>query len=90
MEQVLTLLANGAAGSPLVKNKGPGMVAHNFEIQFALRWVHKDLTYALDEGVHQTVPLPTVAAREVYRLAMAHGLADLDLSAVIEILWPKE
>ena len=90
MEQVVTLLANGAPGSPMVKNKGPMMIAHNYATQFALRWEHKDLSYALDEGVQQTVPLPTVAAaREVYRLAMAHGLADLDLSAVIEVLRPK-
>ncbi len=90
MEQVVTLLANGAPGSPMVKNKAPRMVARNYETQFALRWEHKDLTYALEEGVHQTVPLPTVAAaREVYRMAMARGLADMDLSAVVEVLRAK-
>ncbi|MFN8473307.1 MAG: NAD(P)-dependent oxidoreductase [Anaerolineae bacterium] len=90
MEQVITLLSNGAPGSPMVKNKGPRMVARNYETQFALRWEHKDLTYALEEGVHQTVPLPTVAAaREIYRMAMARGLGDLDLSAVIEALRPR-
>ncbi len=91
MEQVVTLLANGAPGSPMVKNKGPLMIAHNYATQFALRWEHKDLSYALEEGIQQTVPLPTVAAaREVYRMAMARGLADLDLSAVIEVLRAKE
>lgn len=89
MQQVVTILTNGAPGSPIVKGKAERMAQGDYDTHFALRWMHKDLSYALDEAMHQTVPLPTVAAaREVYRLAMARGFADVDFAAVIEALKP--
>lgn len=45
------------------------------------------LVYALGEAMQQTVPLPTVAVvREIYQLAIARGLGDLDFAAVSEAL----
>ena len=87
MEHVLPLLINGAPGSPIVKGKAARIVARDYSTHFALRLMHKDLTYALDEAARLTVPLPTVAAaREVYRLAMARGHGDEDFCAVGEAL----
>jgi len=85
--QVLDILSNGAVGSTVVRTKGPKMLSGDYSTQFALRWMHKDMTYALDEGVERTVPLPTVAAaREIYRMALARGLTDADFAAVVEVL----
>ncbi len=87
MEQVVTLLINGAPGSPIVKGKAAPIAARDYHTAFALRWMHKDLTYALEEGVSHDAPLPTVAAaREIYRLAIAQGRGDDDFSAVAEVL----
>src|SRR5262249_36846038 len=48
MESFISQIVNGAAGSPMVKGKAPRMVAHNYDnTEFALRWMHKDATYAL-------------------------------------------
>jgi 3-hydroxyisobutyrate dehydrogenase len=86
MEQVLSLIINGAPGSPLVKGKAARMVNHDYDdTQFALKWMHKDTTYALQAADELEAPMPTLAvAREVYRLARNMGLDDADFAAVIE------
>jgi 3-hydroxyisobutyrate dehydrogenase len=90
-QQVGELLIEGLPGSPIIKRKAPQILKRDYATNFALRWMHKDLTYALDEAARQTVPLPLVAtAREIYRLAMARGFADQDFTAVAEALRPKD
>lgn len=87
MEKVVPLLINGAPGSPMVKGKAARIVARDYRTDFALRWMHKDLGYALAAAVDENVPMPTVAAaRELYRFAIAHGHADDDFAAVAEAL----
>lgn len=87
MEQVVAQLANGGGGSPVVKMKIGPMVQRQYTPQFALRWLHKDLTYALRLADEVNAPMPTLAtAREVYRLAGNLGLDEKDFSAVIEVL----
>ncbi len=87
MEKVVPLLINGAPGSPLVKGKAARIVARDYHTDFALRWMHKDLGYALNAAVDEGVPMPTVAAaRELYRFAIAHGHGDDDFAAVAEAL----
>jgi 3-hydroxyisobutyrate dehydrogenase len=87
MEKVVPLLINGAPGSPLVKGKAARIVARDYNTEFALRWMHKDLGYALDEATQYNVSLATVAAaREIYRMAIARGHADDDFAAVAEAL----
>ena len=88
MEQVLSLIINGAPGSPIVKGKAARMANSDYDdTQFALRWMHKDATYALRAADDFGAPMPTVAAaREVYRMARNLGLDDADFAAVIEAL----
>jgi 3-hydroxyisobutyrate dehydrogenase len=88
METVMQAVSTGAASSPVVKGKVQNVVARSFgEAHFALRWMHKDLTYALRAADALGVPLPTAAAaHEVYRMALQKGLADLDWSAVAEVV----
>jgi 3-hydroxyisobutyrate dehydrogenase-like beta-hydroxyacid dehydrogenase len=87
MENVVRLLINGAPGSPMVKGKAARIVARDYHTDFALRWMHKDLSYALATAVEEGVPMPTVAAaRELYRFAMRQGYMDEDFAAVAEAL----
>jgi 3-hydroxyisobutyrate dehydrogenase len=88
MEQVVSFIINGAPGSPLVKGKAGRMAARDYtDTQFALKWMHKDTTYALRAADEYGVPMPTVAvAREVYRMARNLGLGEADFAAVIEAL----
>ncbi len=88
MEQVVSFIINGAPGSPIVKGKAARMAARDYgDTQFALKWMHKDTTYALRAADEFGVPMPTVAvAREVYRMARNLGLGEADFAAVIEAL----
>ncbi len=88
MAQVVPLIINGAPGSPIVKGKAARMVARDYaDTHFALRWMHKDATYALRAADEVGVPVPTLAAaREVFRLARNLGLGEADLAAVVEAI----
>jgi 3-hydroxyisobutyrate dehydrogenase len=91
LEQVVTFIINAAPGSPLVKGKAARMAHRDYEdTQFALKWMHKDTTYALRAADTYGVPMPTLAAaREVYRIARNLGLDDADFAAVIEAVRQK-
>jgi 3-hydroxyisobutyrate dehydrogenase len=83
----LSILANGAPGSPLVSAVGPRMVKPDYTVNFALALMHKDLSYSIAEAERAGVPLRTAErARELYATAMSQGLADSDFSAVVEPL----
>ncbi|MFN8594813.1 MAG: NAD(P)-dependent oxidoreductase [Anaerolineae bacterium] len=88
MQTVTQAITSGAASSPMVKGKVQNVINRKHDdVNFALRWMHKDLTYALRAADELGVPMPMVAAaRELYRLAMQRGLGDLDLGAVTELV----
>ncbi len=88
METVTEAITSGAVASPIVKGKVAAMIARDHsDTHFALRWMHKDLTYALRVADQAGVPLPTIAvAREMFRLAMQAGLGQQDCAAVAEVV----
>ena len=86
-ETALSVLANGAPGSPLVKAVGPRMLKHDYVVNFKLALMHKDLSYSIAEAERAGVPLRTAAtARELFATALARGLGDKDFAAVVEPL----
>lgn len=86
-EQVLRLLYAGAPGSPLVKTIGPRMAARNYDANFFLNWMEKDLRYALGFGESYGAALETVAAaRRLFEASIQQGLGAKDMSAVVETL----
>jgi 3-hydroxyisobutyrate dehydrogenase len=88
MDTVLQAVNDGVLASMVVKMKAPNVIARKHDdVLFALRWMHKDMTYALRIGDELGVPLPVSAeVREVFRMAMQRGLGDLDWSAVGEVV----
>ena len=88
MQTVAQAIMSGAASSPMVKGKVHNVINRTHaDVNFALRWMHKDLTYALRAADELGVPMPMVAAaRELFRLAMQRGLADLDFGAATEVV----
>jgi 3-hydroxyisobutyrate dehydrogenase len=91
MALVVPFLINAAPGSPVVKGKAARIAARDYaDTQFALRWMHKDVTYAMRAADEFGVPMPTLAAaRELYRLARNLGLDEQDFAAVAEALRQK-
>jgi len=91
MALVVPFLINAAPGSPVVQGKAARIAARNYaDTQFALRWMHKDATYAMRAADELGVPMPTLAAaRELYRMARNLGLDEQDFAAVAEALRQK-
>jgi 3-hydroxyisobutyrate dehydrogenase len=85
--KALSILTNGAPGSGIVKRVADRVTAGNFEPNFALRWMAKDLSYAIAEGSDRKISLQTAAAAlSVFQKAIAEGHGDEDFSAVSKAL----
>lgn len=87
MDSVLDLLTNGAPGSPLVKTLSKRMMDRNYDVNFFLRLMTKDVTYAVDLsnklGVsHQAADM----ALQLLNDAKNKGWGDKDFSSLVEPL----
>lgn len=86
-ELMLEILNNSAARSGLVAAKAPSILNRNFETNFSVKWMHKDLDLILESGRELNVPLPlTALTQQVFRAALAGGYAEEDFSSVIKVL----
>jgi 3-hydroxyisobutyrate dehydrogenase len=84
-DKALAVLTEGAPGSPLVKLLSGRMTARQYEPNFLLRLMAKDLRYAVSEADHQALDLDMGrAALRVFEHAIAAGQGDDDMSAVVE------
>lgn len=78
-----SILSGGAPGSGIVKRIADRIATNDFTPSFALRWMAKDLAYALDGASRNGVALQTAsAALSVFEQAIAEGLGNEDFSAV--------
>lgn len=83
-EKALAVLTNGAPGSPLVKTVSARASAGDSTLNFQLRLMAKDLTYALAESKAHRLPLETAAAAlNIFKHAVDSGRGEQDFSAVI-------
>jgi len=83
--RALEVLTSGAPGSPLFKTVSARMTVPDFTPNFLLRWMAKDLGYAIEEGGKLSVNLGTAAAAlKEFQQAIAAGHADKDMAAVVE------
>lgn len=86
-DKALSILTNGAPGSPLLKAITARATARDFTPNFFLRLMAKDLSYAAAEGQRRGTTLRTATtAEEIFRQAIAKGYGDQDFAAVIESL----
>ncbi|HVO41808.1 MAG TPA: NAD(P)-dependent oxidoreductase [Aggregatilineales bacterium] len=88
MQQVNAAILNGATSSPIVKGKLERLTSRRYEnADFALRWMTKDASYAIDLAADFDLPVKTVvAAYEVLRAECDRGGGDADVAVVIEAL----
>ena len=84
-ERSISVLANSALASPLIKRMLASMAANDFSPNFPLKLMTKDIGYAIKEAERCGVPLHTaVPAAEVFKHSLGKGLGDQDFSAVIK------
>ena len=85
LQKALGVLTAGAPGSPIVKLLSERMTARQYEPQFLLRLMAKDLRYAVGEADLQALDLDMGrAALRVFEHAIAAGQGEEDMSAVVE------
>jgi 3-hydroxyisobutyrate dehydrogenase len=85
--QALEALSNGAPGSPLLRTLSARMAARDYQTNFAVDLMAKDLAYAIDEARRHGVTLETAAAGlSAFRRASAEGHGADDMSSVVEPL----
>jgi 3-hydroxyisobutyrate dehydrogenase-like beta-hydroxyacid dehydrogenase len=84
---MLEILDNSAAKSGLISFKAPYVLARNFETNFSIKWLHKDVGLALESGESLDVPLPmTALTQQMLRAAIAKGWGDDDFCSSIRVL----
>jgi 3-hydroxyisobutyrate dehydrogenase len=85
VQKALTVLTEGAPGSPLVKTMFARMTASDYTPNFFLELALKDLRYAIEEGKHFGLDVTTASsAAGVFERAVAAGHGHQDFSAVME------
>jgi 3-hydroxyisobutyrate dehydrogenase-like beta-hydroxyacid dehydrogenase len=58
-----------------------------YDTEFSLQWMRKDLQLATQTGYEQNIPMPiTNAAKEIFAMAEQAGLGEEDFSAVFKFL----
>jgi len=81
--KALSILTSGAPGSGIVKRVAEKVTANEYTPNFMLRWMAKDLSYAVREASERNIPLHTAsAALSIFQRAVAEGHGDEDFSAV--------
>ena len=75
------------AVAPFLALKREKIETENYEAEFPLRWMQKDMHLASVSAYESDVAMPlTNAAKELYRLAMREGHATEDFSAIYDFL----
>src|SRR6266702_5846351 len=75
------------AVAPFLASKRDKIESENYEAEFPLRWMQKDMHLASVSAYESGAAMPlTNAAKELYRLAMREGHATQDFSAVYDYL----
>jgi 3-hydroxyisobutyrate dehydrogenase len=85
--KALEILKNGAPGSPLLGAISARMVSRDYNVNFLLRLMAKDLAYAHSAAQKCGVELTTAtSANKLFERAAGAGHSEEDMSSVVEVL----
>lgn len=81
------ILDNSAAKSGLISGKGPQIFKRDFETRFSTKWMHKDVSMALDSGQSLGVSLPiTAVTQQMFQAAISAGDGDVDFASTVKTI----
>jgi 3-hydroxyisobutyrate dehydrogenase/glyoxylate/succinic semialdehyde reductase len=82
-ETLFNILIGGPVVAPFVAGKRAKMEAGDYDVEFPLRWMHKDLRLAADTAAEVEVPLPLAnLTKDLFLQAVEGGAGDDDFSAI--------
>ncbi|MBO3698824.1 NAD(P)-dependent oxidoreductase [Fabibacter sp. E12] len=86
-ELLLNIMTATPVVSPVMGLLKDRLVAENFDVNFPLKWIHKDILLALETAEEVGVPMPSLNQTEIlYRDALDKDLGELDFSAIYKSL----
>jgi 3-hydroxyisobutyrate dehydrogenase/glyoxylate/succinic semialdehyde reductase len=86
-EMLFDVLLNAPMVAPFVAGKRARIESGDYDADFPLQWMQKDLHLAALTAYEEEVPLPLGnSAKELYALAKHQGLGDEDFSAIYRLL----
>ena len=89
-ETLFQVLFGAPVTAPFLAGKRTKIETGQYDADFPLRWLHKDLQLASMTGYEQRTALPaTNLAKEIYALAARAGLGEKDFSAILQFLEQK-
>jgi len=78
---------NSAAKSGLIDYKAPFIFRRDFETNFSVKWMHKDMGLMLESAQELNVPLfLTGLSRQIFQAAITEGYGDEDICSTIKVL----
>ena len=84
---MLDILDNSAAKSGLISYKAPFVFRRDFEPNFSVKWMDKDIGLMLESGKELGVPLLlTGITRQLFQTAIAAGHGEEDICSTIKVL----
>ena len=84
---MLDILENSAAKSGLISYKAPFVFRRDFQANFSLKWMDKDVGLILESGKELGVPLLlTAVTRQLCQTAIAAGYGEEDMCSTIKVL----
>lgn len=84
---MLDILSNSAAKSGLIDYKAPFIFRRDFEANFSVKWMHKDMGLMLESAQELSVPLfMTGLSRQLFQAAITRGHGDEDICSTIKVL----
>jgi 3-hydroxyisobutyrate dehydrogenase/glyoxylate/succinic semialdehyde reductase len=90
LEQLFEFLLDSPITAPFLKNKRSKMESGEYDVEFPLQWMQKDLHMASIAGFESNAALPLGnAAKELYKLAMRSGYGEEDFSAIYQFLYEE-
>ena len=86
-QTLLEVLTGSPVVAPFISGKRDKLDSGNYEAEFPLRWMQKDLQLASRTAYEEGVPLPAVnVIKEIYSMALKQGYGEKDFSAIYEFL----
>jgi 3-hydroxyisobutyrate dehydrogenase/2-hydroxy-3-oxopropionate reductase len=81
------ILDASAAKAGLISFKAPYIFSRNFEANFPLKWMYKDIGLMLETGREMNVPLPSTAlVHELFGASVARGRGDEDFCTAVRLV----
>ena len=84
---MLDILENSAAKSGLISYKAPFVFRRDFQPNFSVKWMHKDIGLMLESGKELSVPLLlTSLTNQLFQAALSEGHGEEDICSTIKVL----